>query len=85
MATVKREAVESRVVSDLLDAVKTHWPDAMFKIGDMPEGEGTGIWTYTDGDFLDVCRVVADIEFDAMYKYGVFAYVIPMPLEAWED
>lgn len=51
----------------------------------MPEGEGTGIWAYTDADFLEVCDAVEETEFDAMYKSGVLAYVIPMPLEAWED
>lgn len=85
MALASREPVESKVISDLLDAVKTRWPDAKFKIGEMPEGEGTGIWAYTEGDFLDVCAAVADIEFNAMINLGVLAYVIPMPVEAWES
>lgn len=85
MALRSKEPVESKVISDLLDAVKARWPDARFKIGDMAEGEGTGIWAYTEGDFLDVCAAVADIEFNAMIKHGVLAYVIPMPVEAWES
>lgn len=85
MAVARKESAESRIIIELQNLVRTRWPDARFSVGDMPDGEGTGIWAYMDADFLDVNGAVADMEFEAMDKHGVFVYVIPMPPEAWED
>jgi hypothetical protein len=84
MAIARSEQAESKIVADLVDLVKTRWPDTKFQIGAMPEGEGTGIWAYSEADFLEMCAAVADREFEAMEKHHVMVYVIPMPLEAWE-
>ena len=85
MTTTWKEPVDSKVVSDLLEIIKDRWPDARFVIGEMLDGEGTGIWAYTKADFLDVSEAVAEIEYNAMVKHGVLVWVIPMPPELWGE
>jgi hypothetical protein len=85
MAIARHTSQEERVIKEIQDAISGRWSDARFSIGELPDGEGTGIWTYTTADYLDVTNAVIDMQLDAMDEHGVFVYVIPMPPEAWDN
>ena len=85
MAIAKPKGPIGQRVDELQDCMIRAFPDARFKVTRAPETrKGFAIWTYTSADWDDVSNLVIDREVELMDE-GIFIYVIPMPLDAYED
>lgn len=79
-----RKARTTEVVEEIKSAISRRWPEAKFRTSRMNDARGTALWAYSKAGFWDVTALTDDIQERAMEESGIFVYVIPQPLEAWE-
>jgi hypothetical protein len=86
MAIARPETKKQRWVRQMSQKVLSSFPDAKLKVTTMPDTRtGVAIWAYTSADWDDVVEVTLEDELTALEEDEVMVYVIPQPIELWED
>ena len=85
MAVANPQRREYGYVQEIEDMVKRRFPDARFRVTQMPDDEdGVAIWTYSSAGSDDLRELVQARELELLDD-DVYIVTVAMPLESWED